>query len=121
MVAQGVEVSEVFHFGEGGQGRCCVDGHRCAALRWSRRDRVSDLSCEFVERGGDGQPGERVDAEFVVAASEVLHERVALDHNRRSPIPFQAAHRTEPGLQSSVIRFDPVVRVLGGVVVHGGQ
>ncbi len=44
-------------------------------------DRVSDHSCEFVECSRDGQPGERVDAEFVVAVAEVLHERVAPNHD----------------------------------------
>jgi cytochrome c-type biogenesis protein len=101
--------------------RCCVDGHPCAALRWSRRDRVSDPSCEFVERGSDCQTIPGVGAEFVVAASEVLHERVTTDHDRRVPIPFQTAHRTEPGLESAVVGFDTVVGVLGGVMVHGGQ
>jgi len=63
------------------RGRCCVEGNRCVAWRWRRRGRKSDRSCEFVERGGDAQPGERVDGEFVVAAPEVLHERVAPDHH----------------------------------------
>ena len=56
------------------------------------------------------------DAEFVVAASQILDERMAADHNRGGPVAPQAAHRAEPGFQSAVIAFDPVVRILGRVV-----
>ena len=68
---------------------------------------VSDCRRELVERRGNREPGKRVDAEFVVATSEVLHERMASDDNRRGPISFEAAHRSKPGLESSVVGFDP--------------
>ena len=63
-------------------------------LRWlqpvrgvggSGRGRVSDRSYELVECGRDDEPWEGVNAEFVVAAPEVLHERVASnDHAGRA-------------------------------------
>ena len=56
------------------------------------------------------------DPEFVVAASQILDERMAADHDRGGPVAPQAAHRAEPGFQSAVIAFDPVVRILGRVV-----
>jgi hypothetical protein len=58
------------------------------------------------------------DAEFVVAASQVLNEGVAPDHVARGLIGSQTAHRPEPRLEPSVIAFDPVVGVPGGVMEH---
>jgi hypothetical protein len=60
--------------------------------------------------------GARVDPEFVVAAPEVLHERVAAHDHACAVVVFEAAHRSQPGLQPSMVRLDPVVRVLLGVV-----
>ena len=65
--------------------------------------RGSDCSGESVERGWDRESRERMDPEFVVAASEVLHERRAADHDRGSPVAFEAAHRAEPGLEAAVV------------------
>jgi IS6 family transposase len=51
-------------------------------------------------------------AEFVVAAVEVLDERVSgTDHSWRAQ-PFQTAHRPQPCRQTPMISFDGVVRVL---------
>jgi hypothetical protein len=80
---------------------------------------VSDRTREFVERRSDPQTGERVDAEFVVAATDVLHEGVAPDDHAGGAVALQPAHRSKPGLESTVVGFDSVVRVLGGVVVSG--
>ena len=55
--------------------------------------------------GGD------VGGEFIVAAAQVLHERVPGGDDPRGPVAFQSAHRPEPGFQPSVIGFDRVVRV----------
>jgi hypothetical protein len=43
------------------------------------------------------------------------------DHRRRGPVRSQAAHWPEPCLESAVIAFDPVVRVLGRVVERVGE
>lgn len=82
---------------------------------------VSDCSCEFVERGSHRQSVAGVNAEFVVAASKVPHERVTPDHHRGGPVAFQAPHGSEPALEAAVVGFDPVVGVLRGVVVHASQ
>ena len=43
-------------------------------------------SRKFVERGRDGEPRKGVDAEFVVPASQVLHEGVAADDHAGGPV-----------------------------------
>ena len=58
----------------------------------------------------------RVDPEFVVASPQVLDEGMTLDHDAGGSVSFEAPHRSEPGLEASVVGFDSVVGVLGGVV-----
>jgi hypothetical protein len=72
----------------------------------------SDGYCELVE--GDAEPvaGGGVVSEFVVAAAAVLHEYAAGGQDPRGPVPFQAAHRPEPGLQPPVISLDTIIGVL---------
>ena len=55
-------------------------------------------------------------AEFVVAASKVLDERVTPHHDRSCPVGSQPSHRSQPGLEPSVIILYPVVGVLLGVM-----
>jgi len=55
-----------------------------------------------------------VDGEFVVAAAEVLQERVTGRDSLQGPGAFESAHRPQPGFESSVVGFDRVVRVLLG-------
>src|SRR6266496_6808551 len=50
-----------------------------------------------------------VDAEFVVAAAEVLHERVPGGDQCGGGEAFQPAHRPQPSLAPVVIGFHPVV------------
>jgi hypothetical protein len=59
------------------QGRCCVVGSvdALSPVSGSKSDRLG----EFGERSGDPQGGWGVGSEFVVAASEVLYERVSGD------------------------------------------
>jgi hypothetical protein len=57
-----------------------------------------------------------VDSEFAVAGAQVLHERVAGDHDLRRPSGLQSPHRLEPILESAVIRFYRIVGVLLDVV-----
>ena len=60
-------------------------------------------------------------AEFVVAAADVLYERVAADDDARGAVGLEAAHRSQRRFQPSVVAFDPVVRVLPGVVHRAGN
>ena len=70
----------------------------------------SDSCSEFNERDSDAEMTVAgVGAEFVVAAAEVLDERVTANHYRRAAVGFEAAHRSEPGLESGVVAFDAVV------------
>jgi hypothetical protein len=50
-------------------------------------------------------------AELVVAAAEVLDERVTGGQDPRGPVALQAAHRPQPGFQPPVIGLDRVVRI----------
>ena len=79
---------------------------------------LSDGSCEFGERGRDAPMLPCFAAEFVVAAMKVLHQCVASNDHPGGVVAFEAAHRPEPCLQAAVVSFDPVVRVLLGVVEH---
>ncbi len=77
----------------------------------------SDRFGEFVECGRDSQVvSAGVDAEFVVAATQVLNERVTTDHHRRRPVAFESPHRSQPGLEPAMVGLDAVVGVLLGVV-----
>ena len=59
----------------------------------------SDRCDEFVERGSDPQTRMAgFDTEFVVAASQVLDERMTADHGCRGAIGSQTAHRAKPCL-----------------------
>lgn len=81
--------------------RRCIALDRAAALRGSAELWDSDHSCELVECSCDGQSRRGVDAEFVVVPSKVLHERVTSDDHDRGSVRLQAAHWSEPGLESA--------------------
>ena len=81
----------------------------------------SDRLCEFGERVRDAPMGTRVDTEFVVTAADVLNERVTTDDHSGGVVSFEATHRTESGLEPTVVAFDAVVRVLLRVVKRGGN
>jgi hypothetical protein len=49
-----------------------------------------------VNAATTGSAGAGVDSEFVVAAAQILDERVAGDHHLRCPISLQSAHRSQP-------------------------
>jgi hypothetical protein len=65
--------------------------------------------------------GSRAAPKFVVAAADVLRERVTTDDHASGPVAFESAHRPESRLQASVVGFDPVVRVLLRVVERGWE
>ena len=67
------------------KGHCCVER---SGTRWGGRRRLlrSDRDGQFIERCRESQVlVAGVDAEFVVAASNVLDERMTADHRRRGP------------------------------------
>ena len=80
---------------------CCVESDLAA------RDRVrvgfgSDDASEFGERVRDAPMDARVDSEFVMPSTHVLHERMAADDHAYSVVAFDAAHRAESRFQSTV-------------------
>ena len=62
-----------------------------------------------------------VDAEFVVASTEVLDKRVTAHDYSRRMVAFESPHWSESRFESTVVRFDPVVRVLHHVVERAWQ
>src|SRR4051812_40901495 len=64
--------------------------------------------------------GARVDTEFIVAAPNVLHERMTAHDNGGTVIALESLHRAEPRFEAPVVGFDPIVRVLAGVVRRPG-
>jgi hypothetical protein len=79
----------------------------------------SDRCAEFVECRRDTQMlVAGFDAEFAMAASQVLDERVPADHHTRGPVGSSTAHWPESCLESSVIALDLIVPVSGRVVEH---
>jgi len=58
----------------------------------------SDGARELVEGHAEPVADRDVGAEFVVAASDVLHERMTGGQDPHGPVPFQAAHRPQSGL-----------------------
>jgi hypothetical protein len=56
------------------------------------------------------------DAEFVVAAANVLHQRVTAHDHPGGVVAFESAHRSQSGFEPAVVGFDPVGRVLLSVV-----
>jgi hypothetical protein len=91
-------------------------GRLCCVSRSARRDpssagriRHSDRQCKLFEGRGNGEPGEGINPEFVVASSQILDEGVTSDHDAGGPVPFESPHRSQPGLQAAVISLDGTV------------
>jgi hypothetical protein len=78
----------------------------CRTLGWRAPVRLAppDHERELVKGRGDGHSGNCIDPEFVVSSLQVLDEGMA-----------------KPGLQASVVSFDPIVGILSGVVKCGRQ
>lgn len=62
-----------------------------------------------------------IGGEFIVAAAEVLHERVPGGNDPYGLVAFQPVHRPQPRFQPTVICFDRVVRVPLDSVQRGGD
>jgi hypothetical protein len=60
--------------------------------------------------------GARVDTEFVVAAPNVLRERVTSHDQAGCVVALESPHRPEPRFEAPVVGFDPIVRVLVDVM-----
>jgi hypothetical protein len=93
--------------------RCRITGRGSADFGDLRR---SDHHRQLVERCSNAHTGTRFDPEFVVASAHVLDECVAPHHDAGRPFPFQAAHRSEPRLEATMVGLNSVVCVLSGVV-----
>jgi hypothetical protein len=57
-----------------------------------------------------------MDTEFVMAAPNVLHQRVAAHDHAGGMVAFEVPHRTQPRLEPSVIGLNPIIRILLRVV-----
>jgi len=100
-----------------------------AVLRWADSGHAEAAT---VGRGSDrqGQPVERdrhppahwlLNREFVVAASDILHEGMPGDDHPGTAVLLASAHRSQPRLQPAVVALDSVVGVLLGAVPRRWQ
>src|SRR4051794_18233553 len=94
------------------QGVCCVESWDGSRATGHGASLASEARREFGERQPDLIMGGHAGGEFVVAASEVLDECVAGGDRAQRADRLQPIHRSQPGLETSVIGFDSVVRVL---------
>ena len=73
--------------------------------------RVSSVNAAATRRRGRASI-----AEFIVPSTHVLHERVAAHDHAGAAITLEATHRSQPRLEPPMVRLNPIVRVLLGVV-----
>src|SRR5437763_8131703 len=59
----------------------------------------SDNFGEFGERRRNAPVGARIDPEFIVAAAQILHERVDGHDHAGGAITLEATHRSQPRLE----------------------
>src|SRR4051794_23973330 len=90
---------------------CCIEPSRDARDRVAVPFRVQMNWASSVNAASMWRCAS-VDAEFVMPAANVLHQRMTTDDHRGSVVTFEPAHRTESGFESAVVTFDAVVRVL---------
>jgi hypothetical protein len=74
-------------------------------------DPRSDRQGQLIER--DGHPPFRwlVNRQLVVSASKVLHKRMPDDDHPGAAVLLEAAHRSQPRLEPTMVGLDPVVDV----------
>lgn len=81
----------------------------------------SDRQGQLVEGSQDSVGDDFLGPQFAVAAADVLDERVpCADHSSAAGL-CEAAHRSQAGLQPSVIGFDRVVRLSLGHLAGSGH
>jgi hypothetical protein len=56
---------------------------------------------EFRKRARDAPVLACADAEFVLTAANVLHERVTAHDHTSGVVSFESAHRSEPGFEGA--------------------
>jgi hypothetical protein len=81
----------------------------------------SDSHCELVEGCAEAVAVRDVGGEFVVAAAQILDERMPGGDDPREVVAFESAHWPQPGLQPPMIGFDRVIGVTLGGVQRGGD
>jgi hypothetical protein len=98
---------------------CCVASAQ-GKLK-SPRPLGSDRQDQFVERDHQPPIGGLLDRQFVVSAPKVLDEGVPGDDHSGAAVLLEPSHWSQTRLQPSVIRLDPVVRVLLGSMPRPGR
>jgi hypothetical protein len=96
------------------RGRCCV-APTCRALERDF-DLCSDRQGQLVERHGQPSGHRLLGGQLVVSAAKVLDEGMPDEHHPGVTVLLEAAHRSQPGLQPTVICLDPIVGVLVGTM-----
>ncbi len=79
----------------------------------------SETECELDERDTNPIMYWHVGGELVVAAAQVVHERMSGGDGLGGAHLFESAHRSKPRRQPAVIGLDAIVRVLLGDVPGG--
>ena len=93
----------------------------CEAGAGRDRSGWSDRQGQLSEGSQDPEVCSFLGPEFVVAAADVLDEGVPGADHPCAAESFQAAHWPQSGLQSAVVGFDGVIRVLVQDMAGGGQ
>ncbi len=91
----------------------CEIGRSCEASLghgWAR----SDGKRQFVEGDAKTFPGRLIDSDLVVAPSDILDEGMTGGEDASRAESLEAAHRSKPGFESTMVRLDPVIRILLG-------
>ncbi len=106
---------------------CCIGAASWGTVALGARHRAgarllgSDGAGEFGERVRDAPMRARVHAKFVVAAPDVLHQRMTAHDHTRVPVPFETSHWSQPRLEPAVVSFEPIVRLLVRVMERAGR
>jgi hypothetical protein len=101
---------------------CCV-GSAWGRVRESVCSGARSRGCgQFVEGRRDQKVTvSRLDAEFIVATTQVLQEGMAPEDHPGGRVGLQSTHWPQPRFESAVVALDPVVGVPLGVVEGGGE
>jgi hypothetical protein len=77
----------------------------------SLADGRATLECrpKLAEGDSNSTASWHFDAEFVMATAQVLEERVAIDHDRRTSPAFESSHPPQPSLEPPVAGLDRIV------------
>jgi len=70
-----------------------------------------DRGCEFAERGLQAAMLASVHAEFIVASSDVLHQRMTAHHNTYGPVRFKLRIERRRAFSRPWSHSNPIVRL----------